>query len=73
MIVRLRIEFGGGWTKLFEPLTVVREYPFQWKRPKVDRSELAKLRKVEGWTHRKLAERFGLSRQRVSELLAQRS
>lgn len=61
---------GGGWTKLLEPLIVVREYPFQWKRSAIDRSELAKLRNIEGWTHEEIGRHIGRSRSVVSRLLS---
>lgn len=51
-------------------MTVVREYPRQWKRPEIDRSELAKLWKVEGWSVSKLATHFKCSRWRVREAVA---
>jgi hypothetical protein len=55
---------------LLEPLIVVREYPFQWKRSAIDRSELAKLRNIEGWIHEEIGRHIGRSRSVVSRLLS---
>ena len=45
-----------------EPLTVAREYPVQWARPRIDLRELAILRRDQGWALTKLAAHFGRSK-----------
>ena len=41
-----------------EPLAVVREYPAQWTKPRIDPAELARLRWVEGWSLERLARHY---------------
>jgi len=54
-----------------EPMTLVREYPAQWSRPEINLRELARLRKVQGWTHKQLGEHFGRSRSWITGALKQ--
>lgn len=42
-----------------EPLTWAEQYPIQWRDPRVDLAELAKLRWIEGLSRKDLAERYG--------------
>lgn len=42
-----------------EPLTWVEAYPIQWREPRVDLAELAKLRWIEGWSRKDLAKKCG--------------
>jgi len=53
-----------------KPLVLIREYPVQWReRPKVDLSELARLRWVEKWTALCIQEHFGCNRSTVFKKL----
>ena len=42
-----------------EPLCWVEEYPIEWREPRIDLGELAKLRWIEGFSRNELAERYG--------------
>lgn len=42
-----------------EPLAWAEEYPIQWREPKVDLAELAKLRWIQGFSQKQLADRYG--------------
>jgi hypothetical protein len=50
--------FGEPRTIVDEPLSWALELPIQWRAPKVDLAELARLRWIEKWTRKDLAERF---------------
>ncbi len=41
-----------------EPLSWVEEYPIQWREPRVDLAELAKLRWIEGFSTQELMKRY---------------
>jgi len=59
--------FGGDANKV-EPLTLAREYPAQWIRPRIDVNELARLRR-EGLSYSKIARKFERSKARIIALL----
>lgn len=50
---------GARQAKVEEPLALAEEYPIQWREPRVDLAELAKLRWIEGLSRQELAERYG--------------
>lgn len=50
---------GAHGPRLEEPLGWVKTYPIQWREPRIDLAELAKLRWIEGWTRADLAKRYG--------------
>ena len=37
----------------------VETYPIQWRKPRLDLAELAKLRWIEGYSRKQLAEKYG--------------
>ncbi len=41
-------------------------YPMQWREPSLNLAELAKLRWVEGWSRKQLAEHYGKSVDAIS-------
>lgn len=50
---------GARQAKVEEPLAWAEEYPIQWREPRVDLAELAKLRWIEGLSRQELAKRYG--------------
>lgn len=54
-------KFGERGPKLEEPLGWVITYPIQWRDPRVNLAELAKLRWIESWSREALAKRYGKS------------
>ncbi len=50
---------GARRTRVDEPLCWAETYPIQWREPRVDLAELAKLRWIEGLSRKELAGRFG--------------
>jgi hypothetical protein len=54
---------------LLEPLVVMREHPFQWVRPEIDLTELAKLRFIEGWAITRLCRHFSCHQAKVYSAL----
>jgi hypothetical protein len=44
-----------------EPLVWVETYPIQWRKPRIDLAELAKLRWIKDFSRKDLAARFGKS------------
>lgn len=53
------LENGAHGPRVEEPLGWVKTYPIQWREPRVDLAELAKLRWIEGWSREALAKRYG--------------
>ncbi len=51
--------FGAHGSRLEEPLGWIKTYPIQWREPRVNLTELAKLRWIEGWDRKQLADHFG--------------
>lgn len=51
--------FGARGSNLEELLGWAKIYPIQWRDPRVNLTELAKLRWIEGWDRKKLAAHFG--------------
>jgi hypothetical protein len=51
--------FGGRFAYLVEPMIVVKNYIYEWKRPEIDLNELARLRFEQGWSLWKLKIHFG--------------
>ena len=49
---------GRGDDIVVEPPVMIREYQAVWARPKLNLSELARLRRVEGWPIKKLQRQF---------------
>ncbi|MFN8371241.1 MAG: hypothetical protein U0T83_11545, partial [Bacteriovoracaceae bacterium] len=49
---------GARGTKVEEPLLIGIEYPIQWSESRVNLSELAKLRWIDGWSTEKLAKHY---------------
>ncbi len=54
--------FGDRRCRVDEPLAWVEEYPIQWRDPKLDLGELARLRWIEGLSQKELARRLGRSK-----------
>lgn len=52
-------KFGARHPRVEEPLTLAETYPIQWREPRVDLAELARLRWIEGWSQKELAAHFG--------------
>lgn len=50
---------GARHPRIGEPLVKVETYPIQWREPRVDLAELAKLRYLEGWSRERLAQHYG--------------
>lgn len=50
---------GARQAKVEEPQAWAEEYPIQWREPRVDLAELAKLRWIEGLSRQELAKRYG--------------
>ena len=50
---------GARRPRVEELLVWAETYPIQWREPKVDFAELAKLRWIEGVSRKELAERYG--------------
>lgn len=50
---------GAHHTRIGEPLVKVETYPIQWREPRLDLAELARLRWVEGYSRKQLAEKYG--------------
>ncbi len=50
---------GARGPIVVEPLTWVEEYPIQWREPRLDLAELAKLRWIQGLSRKELATRYG--------------
>lgn len=42
-----------------EPLSWAEEYPIQWREPRVDLADLARLRWIEGFSTQELMKRYG--------------
>jgi hypothetical protein len=61
---------GCRLPRLVEPIVVIREYEFQWVRPKVDLAGLAKLRFIEEWPIERLTGHFGVSQVTIYRELA---
>jgi hypothetical protein len=66
----LNLVFGCRLPRLVEPIVVIREYEFQWVRPKVDLAGLAKLRLIEEWPIQRLVRHFGVSQVTIFRELA---
>ena len=49
---------GTRSSNMDELLDWVLAYPIQWREPKLNLAELARLRWIEGWSRRRLAEHF---------------
>jgi hypothetical protein len=58
-LARNSLEIGARGSNLKEPLDRAKTYPIQWRDPRVNLSELAKLRWIEGWDRKQLAAHFG--------------
>jgi hypothetical protein len=56
---RLRGLVGARRPIVEELLSWAEEYPIEWREPRVDLAELARLRWIEGMSQRELAERYG--------------
>ena len=50
---------GARHPRIGEPLVKVETYPIQWLEPRLDLAELARLRWVEGYSRKQLAEKYG--------------
>ena len=50
---------GARYPRMGEPLVKVETYPIQWREPRLDLAELARLRWVDGFSKKELAERYG--------------
>ncbi|MBX3019143.1 MAG: hypothetical protein KF767_14755 [Bdellovibrionaceae bacterium] len=50
---------GARHPRIGEPLVKVETYPIQWREPRLDLAELARLRWVEGYSRKQLAEKYG--------------
>ena len=61
----LVLTFGGRRSILDEPLCWVEEYPIVWREPRLNLAELAKLRWIEGWDRKRLANHFGRTEEAI--------
>lgn len=52
-----------------EPHLVTREYLSPWARPRLDRMELAYLRKVEKWTFTRLRKHYRVGQETINRVL----
>ncbi len=53
-------EFNGArGPRVEEPLAWAEEYPIRWWEPRFNLAELAKLRWIEGWSRKDLANMYG--------------
>ena len=57
--ILLKLSYGARRTKLEEPLVMDKEYSIQWRELRVNLAELAKLRFIDGWSRKQLAEYYG--------------
>lgn len=57
---------GARHHRISEPLCWTIMYPMQWREPSLNLAELAKLRWVEGWSRKQLAEHYGKSVDAIS-------
>ena len=53
------VQDGAPRPMLREPLSLDIAYPIQWHESRVNLTELAKLRWIEGWDRKQLADHFG--------------
>ena len=53
------MKFGARRPIVGEPLAWAEEYPIQWREPRADLSELARLRWIKGMSVKELARAFG--------------
>jgi hypothetical protein len=58
ILVRLLLDDARG-PIVEEPLAWAEQYPIQWREPRVDLAELAKLRWIEGLSRKELAQKYG--------------
>ncbi|MDO9182195.1 MAG: hypothetical protein Q7U04_07290 [Bacteriovorax sp.] len=58
VVYTIRID-GARRNKVEEPLTTGTLYPIQWRELRVNLAELAKLRYIDGWSRKQLAEHYG--------------
>ncbi|MFN7905106.1 MAG: hypothetical protein ACK5P5_07975 [Pseudobdellovibrionaceae bacterium] len=58
ILVRLLLD-GARRPIVEEPLAWAEQYPIQWREPRVDLAELAKLRWIEGLSRKELAQKYG--------------
>ncbi len=56
---------GARGPRVEEPLGWAQIYPIQWHEPRINLAELAKLRWIEGWSRKALAERYGKSQDAI--------
>ncbi len=56
----------GGEEIKVEPFTLVREYPVQWVRARIDLGEIKDLRRL-GWSYARIAKHFGRSESAIFE------
>ena len=55
------VTFGARGAIVEEPLVWAETYPIQWREPRINLAELAKLRWIDGWSRRELAKHYGKS------------
>ncbi len=60
--------FGARGHRVGELLSWSVEHPIEWREPKVDLAELAKLRWIEKWTRSDLAKRYGRTETAIQNL-----
>ena len=53
------VGIGAHRPTVEEPLAWIEDYPIQWREPRLDLAELAKLRWIEGLSRKDHANRFG--------------
>ena len=58
MISNGQLKVGAHRSILKEPLGWVQTYPIQWRDPRIDLAELAKLRWIDGWSRQELADHY---------------
>jgi hypothetical protein len=51
-------QYGAPRTTLKEPLLFGTDYKVQWRESRVNLTELAKLRYIEGWSRQQLADHY---------------
>ena len=67
IVIRVIFDAGnGGDPTKVEPFTLVREYPVQWVRVRIDLGEIKDLRS-KGWSFARIAKHFGRSESGIFE------
>ena len=63
------MNYGARGAMLIEPMTVATEHPVQWREPKTDLAELARLRWINRWSRIRIANKLNRSPETVAMYL----